>query len=484
MYKKAILLAILVLGASAASSGAMNKKKFLAEAKAQFKNQYHAKRDGTCIAIKCGEEGDKCGDEEPVLCSGSTSCNDGVCTKPIAGDACILDCYDDDLYCDFSTSICKKYDKVGDDCTSYCVSKEGEDPLVCDSTTKKCKANKANPGEPCDSKTICQGGSVCRSVSFTEKICYLFPSTVDAACNVTPGCDISKYLYCDGETSKCVELPKESEACYGGSCNKGLYCDSESRTCKAKKAVNEGCSFSDECKDDLECGEDGKCHKVNPKDGEYCDGDIECDATHKCASNVCAKKDDTCSSGDSDDCAGLFVFCDNGKCKGDMGIGEGEKCVLKGDDDMSHLYASLQCKDGLACIPDSEESLEGKCKKISGAWKECKDDSDCSEGSTCDCNTKDGKMQCIPLPQSDKGFFDKVKKAYSNAAKCEGMESEEEEEKCVAKETASLYKEIAKIFDYNLIYRCFDFSSLFGVASAVTVSVVAMTAALLFALFF
>ena len=474
------MLAILVLGASAASNGAMNKKKFLAEVKAQFKNQQHAKRDNTCVAVKCGEKGDKC-DDGTVYCSGTTTCNDGVCTKPIEGDTCIIDCYDDDLYC--SAGTCKKFNKAGDECTTYCKSKVKDVPLVCDYATKKCKENIAKIGEPCDYDTVCEGDSVCTNEYSGDGICYLYPTTAGTTCNATYGCDSSKYLYCDGETSKCVELPKDGKECYRGFyCNAGLYCGSDS-TCKPKKGNGEECSSYYECKDGLTCGEDNKCHSVNPAENEYCDDRIDCDSRHRCANNACVKKDDTCSSGDDEECAGLFTFCDNGKCKGDMGIAENEKCIVDGIGDMDKLYASMQCKEGLSCVPDSEESSEGKCKKISGAWKECSDDSDCAEGSTCDCNTKDGKMQCIPLPQSDKDFFNKAKKIYDNTVKCDDIESEEEADKCYAKETASLYTEAAKFFDYNVMYRCTDFSALFGTVSAVTVSVVAMAAALFFALF-
>ena len=369
---------------------------------------------------------------------------------------------------------------MGDACTAICVG-NGVIPLVCDYTTKKCKEDIAKIGEPCDYDPVCEGDSVCTNVYSGDGICYLYPSAVGDVCNTSYGCDLTKYLYCDGVTSKCVELPKDGEACYHGAyCNAGLYCGSDS-TCKPKKAVGEECTYT-QCKDDLTCAEDGKCHKKKPAENDYCDDFLKCDSEHKCVSNVCVKKDDTCSSGDSDECAGLFVFCDNGKCKGDMGIAEGEKCKFKDGDGMSLIYSSMQCKEGLSCVPVSVGSSEGKCIRISDAWKECNDNRDCSEGSTCSCNDEKGKKQCIPLPQSDKDFFNKAKKIYNNMAECEEKPLLEQVV-CTLTEEANLVAASAKFFDYNYMYRCTDFSFL-GAASAVTVSVVAMAAALLFALFF
>ena len=97
-------------------------------------------------------------------------------------------------------------------------------------------------------------------------------------------------------------------------------------------------------------------------------------------------------------------FCDEGKCKGNMGVAEGEKCVLDITDDLDYLYASSQCVEGLGCVPNAHGELEGTCKKITATGGEaCKSDDDCPADAFCSCNDKDGKMLCIPHPNLDKG---------------------------------------------------------------------------------
>ena len=299
MYKKVFVLAILALAASANSNEDAMRKKLFAQAKAQFKGP-HAKRDtDTCNAIKCGKEGEKC--DANTICPDNTDCKDGICRYSIAGEECSFDsdCDKDHFYCD--EDKCVAYSKEGDSCSSTCETKDGDPTLVCDSDTNKCKVVKAKPWESCTYGVICTDGSACTATRYSSGVCAIIPSSVGAKCNDSYGCDFSKYLYCDSETSKCVEFPKVNQKCYG-LCNKGLYCDitSETGVCKALKGKGETCTGGEECKASLSC-ENGKCVSVIPDGGEYCDDDIECDESeYKCVNSVCTKKTETCTS--AEDC--------------------------------------------------------------------------------------------------------------------------------------------------------------------------------------
>ena len=485
MYKKAILLAVLVLAASAASNDMEARKKLYSKAKAHFKAR-HAKREpDSCSVVKCGMAGEEC-DDKTTYCINPTDCNEGICRKSLAGEYCGdgVECYNESLYC--KSGVCNEYKKEGDPCTSLCLTKEGE-ILVCDSATSTCKAKKANPWEPCEYGTVCQGGSFCTaSYPGDDGVCAIIPVTVGTECNASYGCDLSKYLYCNSESSKCAELPKEGDECaeyyY---CNEGFYCSNSGRICRAKKDLGEECSEYNECKSGLKCSNDNKCRSSDPKEGEYCDNEIRCDYDKKCTNNVCVKKDGTCEI--DDDCPGTLVFCDDGKCKGDMGIAEGGKCIIESLYKDDSLIASLQCQEGLGCVPIARGEEEGTCKKITAsAGKECASDEDCPLDAFCDCNDKEGKMQCIPVPTSTKDAFEKTVKFYNSEDTCKNknLKTEEEYDKCLINEEMGYYELAHSLFDYDSEYRCVDLSILGGGASSVKISMVAMAATLLFALFF
>ena len=180
----------------------------------------------------------------------------------------------------------------------------------------------------------------------------------------------------------------------------------------------------------------------------------------------------------------LSYACHNGQCVGDFSISEGEECFHDEKDFNDFLSSSFQCKEGLCCIPENRSHENFKCRKVTTKLKDkktCTNDSDCPIDSFCGCNNKDGIVQCIPYPVSSKKLKNKI------------VSMQEDFHECVVKHYDTwmqcytilneFYAYIGEeVFPYHSEYRCSD-HSLFGAASTVTVSFMAVVAALLFVLF-
>lgn len=172
-----------------------------------------------------------------------------------------------------------------------------------------------------------------------------------------------------------------------------------------------------------------------------------------------------------------------------MGLKEGDKCVLNTyDDEFKYFFASMQCEEGLGCVPNAHGESEGTCKKITAGGKEtCESDDDCPLDSFCACDDEIGASKCHPIFTSSKDFANKANK-YSKAERTCYDKFDVEDEgaaylKCALGEVAGYYEYLQNTFRYLSEVRCLDLSFL-GAASTVKVSVIAMVATLLFALFF
>lgn len=94
-------------------------------------------------------------------------------------------------------------------------------------------------------------------------------------------------------------------------------------------------------------------------------------------------------------------------------------------------------------------------------------------------------MQCIPIPVSKKETMNRIIKVDEEYEKCsEKSDDLIEYAICIGRVEEDFYHYIGEeVYPYNSEFRCAD-TSLFGAASTVKVSVIAMVATLLFALFF
>lgn len=184
----------------------------------------------------------------------------------------------------------------------------------------------------------------------------------------------------------------------------------------------------------------------------------------------------------------LFYYCDEGKCKGNAEIPDGGKCYISSTGDpSSYAYASLQCVEGLACVPDGAYSHIGTCKAVTTkvGEKTCANGEECPLDSICECNDIVGEMQCIPIPVSKKKSIEAAEKFEKEFDECtEKYESLIEAAFCLASVQEEFYQYIGEeVYPYNSEFRCAD-PSLISAASSVKVSVIAVFATLLIALFF
>ena len=176
-------------------------------------------------------------------------------------------------------------------------------------------------------------------------------------------------------------------------------------------------------------------------------------------------------------------------CKGHMGVKENEKCVINDDDDddeTSYVFASLQCEEGLGCVPSKRGGKDGTCQKITAkrGEKTCTTDEDCPSDSFCDCNDEKGQNQCIPYPSSSKELMTKVENAASETTECirKYREGTFEYTECYIKSATVVSKLMNdKFLNYKAEFRC-TFSSE-GAASTIKVSIFALVAVVLLALF-
>ena len=147
-----------------------------------------------------------------------------------------------------------------------------------------------------------------------------------------------------------------------------------------------------------------------------------------------------------------------------MSLKEGETCVI-GDDDFGYILASLQCEEGLGCVPNGDGESEGTCKKIMSRKesKTCVSNAYCFADAFCGCNDKTGIMQCIPFPKSSEDIFVKYTK-YKNAERACFEGSDDDSDiydifKCYVNEMADFYRcAIDNFYYHSAGYRCTNFT--------------------------
>lgn len=148
-----------------------------------------------------------------------------------------------------------------------------------------------------------------------------------------------------------------------------------------------------------------------------------------------------------------------------MGVKDGERCVIDGGVDFDFLLASLQCGEGLGCVPNERNGDEGTCQKISTRrWenKTCSSNEDCPLDSFCECNDENGRRECIPIPTATRELVERVYTLEKSMQEC-FMEFERADHSavCVMEVQSAFYQYMGKnAFYYDSEYRCADLSPL------------------------
>ena len=183
-----------------------------------------------------------------------------------------------------------------------------------------------------------------------------------------------------------------------------------------------------------------------------------------------------------------------------MTVKEDEECHIDfdhDDDDVTPievLYAlsSLQCEEGLVCVPKVRGLKKGVCKKPNTTIADnisCVTDLGCPLDSICRCNDLTGDVQCVPLPASSATFLKKYESTFDTIVECKkkykgDIEYEEKLAKCCLDDVNNLVEHVGKkVYPYSSELRCLDYS-LLGAASAVKVSALAMAFSFILFLFF
>lgn len=183
-----------------------------------------------------------------------------------------------------------------------------------------------------------------------------------------------------------------------------------------------------------------------------------------------------------------------------MTLKENEECHIDfdhDDDDVTPvevLYAlsSLQCEEGLVCVPKVRGLKKGVCKKPNttvAANISCVTDLSCPIDSVCRCNDLTGDVQCVPLPASSGEFLRRYERAFDKIIECKKMykddiEYEEKLAKCCLGDVNNLVEYVGhNVYPYSSELRCLDYS-LLGAASSVRMSFFALAISFILFLFF
>lgn len=167
-------------------------------------------------------------------------------------------------------------------------------------------------------------------------------------------------LQCDGETDRCVALPRVGEAC-DGHCADGLYCDDDD-VCRRQPGNGDpcpdyNCAEGLGCNFDAEAGED-VCRPVvgvgQPCDARECADELDCVTDPVTLEETCQP-----DPGPGEPCRWGFcargAYCDDltDVCKAMPGLGEA--CV----DRYPGCADKLECSEDSVCEPESPLVCDG-----------------------------------------------------------------------------------------------------------------------------
>ncbi|HVJ14592.1 MAG TPA: S8 family serine peptidase, partial [Polyangiaceae bacterium] len=262
--------------------------------------------DDACTGSSSCQDG-VCTGVNPVTCSASDECHTagtcdpatGECSNPTANDN--TPCDDDDA-CTGSSS-CQAGTCTGANPVTCSASDECHTAGTCDPATGQCSNPQANDDTPCNDDDACTGSSSCQAGTCT--------GANPVVCSASDECHVAGT--CDPPTGQCSD-PKadddtpcdDSDACTGSStCQAG--------TCTGANPVV--CSASDECHVAGTCDPTtGQCSNPNADDDIPCDDSDACTGSSSCQAGNCTGANPVvCSASDECHVAGT---CDpaTGQC--------------------------------------------------------------------------------------------------------------------------------------------------------------------------
>lgn len=284
------------------------------------------------------------------VCPGLQTCDEsnGTCVEPTVCEV-NQDCLADRLCLDGL-------------CVDGCSSTGCEGQLACDAATQLCVE-----ATPCDGIDGCFDGRLCVQGTCSD------PCTMDAAC--------AGQRVCNAETGLCQEPDM---------CSDDIDCDM-GRVC-SNRACIDGCTEASPCAGQQTCI-DGQCEEP-----DVCFGSVDCLADRICDLSQCT---DRCSM--NADCLSGARRCEleTGRCL------EPPRCDDDTQCDPNRICAEGLCADGclltpcangLACVEnhcventpcatDQDCLAQNVCGSDQRCTPRCRENSDCSDASTCDVNT-------------------------------------------------------------------------------------------------
>ena len=398
-------------------------------------------------------------DADKNACTDNDQCKLGVCVpgpgkvcddgNPCTSDSCdpasgCTKTVDDGKLCDADGNACTAADHCeGATCTPgkavVCDNTNVCSKSSCDTLSGKCVAKPAQDGGPCDDKTVCTQGDVCKTGECIGKIVSCDDNNPCTGNNCDPltGCATTNLegIACDDDNPCTV-----GDLCKGGNCAKGAAknCDSGvACTAGSCDLVTGKCGYKNKgagapCNDGDACSENDAC------DGGNCQGKaVACDDTNACtvdscdAVNGCVHKANTspCSDGDactqSDNCANSIcipgplkvcednVLCTADTCNKTTGICVYDSLGMNGTpcDDGNICTLGDNCKNGICAVGipkdcnDNNVCTDDLCDKVKGCnpnfnSKGCDDGNACTSADICkfgDCegaavNCKDSNL--------------------------------------------------------------------------------------------
>lgn len=360
----------------------------------------------SCISGSCqnvGISGSQC-DSDPD-CSGSLTCQSGVCTAPVTSCSSNAQCSGSEICINSvctTTNSCTTDFQCNDPAQSCingsCQATNGQGGQCntdgdCTGTLVCTNGTCATPVSSCTSNTGCAAGQTCISnICTTTNSC-----TSDAFCTdpgqscISGSCQNTNGVggICNSDPDCTGSLVCENGLCddpttgeIGSSCTANANCDTGlvciNNQCSATN--NEGglCDEDDDCTGALVC-ESGTCDNTSTGElGQSCSTNTNCDAGLVCVNNQCANQSGSGGACDENDDCQAGLECDIGgtnQCQTPTSGNIGESCTVNGD-----------CISGLVCV-----GTPSTCQNPSSSGGTCDQDEDCQSGLECNLTTN----QCV-----------------------------------------------------------------------------------------
>lgn len=141
-----------------------------------------------------------------------------------------------------------------------------------------------------------------------------------------------------------------------------------------------------------------------------------------------------------------------------MSVSENGECFHSALDEYG-IYGTVQCGEGLGCVPDSTSSSGFACKPIATRLDSVlKCDGVhvvCPEDSFCGCNDGNGVFQCIPYMKSSAALLSRYERFVNGRDR--GVDNEVVE---------ALRPVVGESLEYDSYYRCGSWEKNFKVSAA------------------